>query len=391
MADSISSGGVLFPSLYNESAATVPLNMQNSASFTGSAGYAFVGRVALENATPSALLSSAGGKIMFRTGGVSIWQALSTLAVGIQDVGTAAPGVPDGVFDVSTSITSSTVTLTSNFWHTFNMTAGAKTLSHGQLYAVVARLTKVSTDAASIGYIQGSMTSPAVFSLSVATYTAINGVPNCMLQCDDGTLGWFQGSFALSSISSQSISAGSTNNEVGLRFALPWTAQVDMFGVQYAGPAGGATQVILYSDPKGTPVTVTAVDLPASNLPIVSTQVLVPVPLREPVTITASTTYVLALKSASTSAVTARLMQFDNAAYKISVPGGGGCAKAVRGGGAGAFSMVETAIPAGFYVRTHQILSSATTVTATTTITVTVGGGAGGILVHPGMTGGVNG
>lgn len=401
MADSVTDGGIYFPSIMGGLSLSTPATFTNH-TITVSNAVAFVGRVFLAGKPGSKIMSSAGGAISFRTGGTSVWTALSTLGIGITDVSTAGPPArSDLTFDVSRTITSSTVTLTTNTWHRFTMAFGTKTLSHGQTYAFLVRMgTRVSTDAASVAALSSNTgTGPVVVTLSAGTaWTAATGSrPNVLFETDDGTLGWFAGGTAVSSISALSISSGGANSEYGVRFVPPWTCHVDELVVRVNLPNSAADYtVVLYSNPNTTPVTITSIAALAEEHPAAtSAYALVHYPLQAPHTLSASTTYLLGVIPASTNPVTIQLMEFSAAGHKVTWNGGTGLATGARVGGAGAFSIVETNIPLGFAVRLSQIVPAAggatVTVTTTTTITLTVGGGAGGIKYHPGMGGGLRG
>jgi hypothetical protein len=401
MANSITAGGFYFPPLYGN-AHPNPTLLFSSHSITVSAGVAMVGRLYLQGQPAEKLFSSAGGTISFRHGASAVWTAVSSLAIGLQDVNLAGgpPGQPDLVYDVSTTITSSTTSFDTNTWVEHAMTSGSKSLSHGAMYAIVVRMgTRVSTDSASVAGITGiavGTSNPHVTTLSAGTAWGIaNAIPNVLIKTDDGTLGWLEGGYAISTFATLSISSGSTtNDEYGIRFVLPFTAQVDSLAVKYQLPGGAAnTTVCLYSDPNGTPTTITSVAIDGSTWPINAVQSVVNIPLQNNVTLTASTTFVLSVIPTTATAITLQIPIFADEAHKITWPGGGSCAAAARIDGAGAFSMNETWIPMGFGVRIHEIIGTTVTATTTTTITttVTVGGAGGGMVVHPGMTGGVRG
>jgi len=352
-----------------------------------------------DGAPASKIMSGAGlAEIQFRTGPM-IWQALSVLGVGIQGIGATTPRIqPDGVYVVSRTITSSTVPLAGSTWITLTMANGTATLTHGEMYAVVFNMTtRVSTDSAEFGSVAGYIGVgkgwPGGLLKDAAAWTnsGWNLIASMILKADDGTLGWFHRSIPITTTTAVSISSGGTNTEYGLRFVLPWTCQVDALGyaVRVSGSAADYS-AILYSDPNGTPTTVTSIAMLSEHNLTTGPMVLHSLPLIQNVTITASTTYLLALKPSSATPITIQSWGVPSAAHKIAFIGGTGLAQGTRGGGVGAFSMDETLIPGGFGVSIHQINPTTTTVTTTTTITVTLAG-AGGMLVHPGMTGGIKG
>lgn len=369
-------------------------------SITSSAGAAMMGRLYINGEAPEKLFSSAGGKISFRSGGTNVWTALSLLAIGIQDVDLAAgpPMRPDGTFDVSTTITSSTVAYPASTWNTWTMTSGSKSMSHGELYAVVVRMqSRISTDQASIAVLTAPFTSgtfPCCASVSNSTvWAASSSMPNVSLEFDDGTVGWLHGGFAISNIASRSISSGSANNEYGMRFVMPWTAQVNAWGVKVLTNGVGTFKTCLYSDPNGTPTTITSVEIDGNTHPGLNAYCYFNIPLQTPVTLTVSTTFMLSVISNTLSAVAIQAYTFPSETHKLTLGGGSSLAEGARAGGAGAFSMNEVSVPACFHIRCHQILDTTVTATTTTTITttITVGGAGGGMVIHPGMTGGVRG
>lgn len=406
MADSITGGGFIFPPLLDNAPKSLPVSFTSYALGVTAGTLAFIGRVFIADRSPSKILSSAGGTISFLTGVSSITATAAIHVIGIQDVDATngPPARPDNTFDVSATLTGSAGSqFTDNSWVTKAMTSGSKTLSHGELYAFVAR----AASSASVGGLRirapvnttgggasaFTVTMSATTNISVATL-APAGTPNVLFQCDDGTLAWLAGSTAISSVSAVSISSGGTNDEYGMRFTLPWTSQVDGLGVRVGGISTANYNIILYSDPKGTPVTLTSIAILGAQQPTSVTAVSHLIPIT-PITLTASTTYLLAVRAGAAAAITFQHLRFAAAANKISFPGGGSLARGARANDTGAFSMDETAIPAGFQVRINQIVSTASTVTATTTTTITTTitttVNTGGMLVHPGMGGGLRG
>ncbi len=413
MADSITSGSFPFPPIWN-GALGYGYTLGNQIAYTlqtlnsTSEAVAYYGRMNIADGSATKILSAGLGQIMFRTG-TNTWQALSVLAIGLQTVGSGIPIRPSETFLASTTTTASgggaAVLLPSTSWITVTMASGAATLTHGSLWSVVFNLTtRVSTDSVQIAHVQKSAATNApgnefpcgnMKDGGAWTNTGGNSIaPAILLKCDDGTLAWLSNSFPAHSVTSFSISSGGTNNEYGMRFALPWTSAIDGFGatVRHINSTADYT-VLLYSDPDGTPATVTSyavLGLQAPALGAAACRQTFPTSL---ITLTASVTYMLAVRGdtgAANGAVSVQAVEFADASHKIAISGWGGLALGARGGGAGAFSMAETRVPAFFHVNVHQISGGGTT-TVTTTTTTTITTTVGGPRVHPGMGGGARG
>src|SRR3990172_6421351 len=103
----------------------------------------FIGRMYLEGGPGSKTISSAGGKIDWRTSAVTWATPGSALRVGIADVDLTKgpPGRDDGTFDVRKDLVQGTDSLASNTWVSTAMDTGTKTIAHGDLVAIVFELT----------------------------------------------------------------------------------------------------------------------------------------------------------------------------------------------------------------------------------------------------------
>src|SRR5687768_973556 len=98
-----------------------------------------VGHVYWEGRAASKTISSSGGAIMFRAGAVTFANGSTTLDVGIQDVDSANGPVVrgDGTFDVKKTHQGGTDTINATAFNTISMATGSKTITHGDLVAVV--------------------------------------------------------------------------------------------------------------------------------------------------------------------------------------------------------------------------------------------------------------
>ncbi len=101
----------------------------NNATMDGAGeSQAFIGKVFLEAGTGSKTISSAGGKIRWRSGTVTFANAGTNFRIGIQDV--ASTGLEDGTFDVYADLVGGTDTITGSADQLTAMETGTKTISH---------------------------------------------------------------------------------------------------------------------------------------------------------------------------------------------------------------------------------------------------------------------
>jgi hypothetical protein len=225
---------------------------------------AFIGKVYIEGAAASKTISSAGGKIVFRTGTVTFANGSTNFRVGIQDV--AATGLEDGTFDVYADLTGGGGGLASNTWYELAMATGTKTISHLDTVAICMEMTaRGGTDSvviyshASINYYTANSNFPYRTTDTGSGPTRSGTSPyGGMIIFDDGTLGWIEGAWfgpGLSTQSALTYNSGSTPDEYAAVFQVPFKMAVRG---GYLGVGSIAStdnfEIILYSDAQGAPV-----------------------------------------------------------------------------------------------------------------------------------------
>lgn len=267
-------------------------------------------------------VSSAGGKIHWLPGASIAFVSSATLQIGIQDVDTAngPAGRGDGTFDVSATLDGGTDTITSTTALATAMETGTKTIAHGALICVAFKLAIVSgTQAIRVrGWSAStSVTFPYITLItSGPTYSVQSGVPNIVIEADDGTRGIIYGTTPFSVSPTQlAYKNNDTTKEYGniLRFSTP--VQIDGLFVCAAASANTANlSVVLYSDPLAAgagPTATATVALDANTLGLVtgSSPRWIWVPLPTILTLAKDTDYVVALKP--DAAVNIGLMYID--------------------------------------------------------------------------------
>lgn len=221
------------------------------------------GRIYLENPlSGSKTISSAGGGSIVWLAGTSTIAAGSNFKVGIQDTSTAtAPAQGDGTFDVEASFT--TTGITTGAVNTSVMTTGTKTIAHGDMVTIAFQLTSrtapdavivrnchVGTEA--VGHVYGA----GVTENTGGTYAYSAAIPNTFIIFDDGTVGYFYPAEFIATSSTTAInSTTGTADEYGNAIKLPYVFMAEgiQANITFAGTSSDC-ELILYSDPLGTPV-----------------------------------------------------------------------------------------------------------------------------------------
>jgi len=351
-------------------------------------GCQFIGRVFLPARTGSKTISSAGGKLHWICGATTITfaDAGTALRIGIQDMSaTGQPGRGDGTFDVYADLVGGTDTLTAVTFTSTAMESGTKTITHGDLVAVCWDMSaRGGADAVRVRYCSGVQTSGYPYVVGVTAGPAYSGVtqslPIVIIEFDDGTFGFIDGGWSTSTpalSAAVSFNTGSTPDEYAQIFELPFPATVDALMVYVS--ASGATndyEAILYSDPLGSPTAVETLTIDAAQLRT-SASICNTFTLTTPRALTANTKYAVAVRPTSANSVGISTYDVAAAGHWGGHSLGANCYIGSRSNQTGAFSATTTQRMVGVAVRISSLDDGA-------------GGGAGGLLRHSGMAGGLS-
>lgn len=373
--------GLLFPalpptlSLVGAGGALV-VSMANSSAMNAAARkLAFIGNIYLAAGSGSKTISSAGGAIAFETGSFVTWATPgTTLQIGIQDVSSiAGPGIqPDGTFDVSGTRVQGVDSLAASTWTSTNMGTGTKTITHGDMVAIVIEMTvRNGADSVTASYPVGLDTARFPAGIFFTTsWPAANGsiMPNAVLSFDDGSIGWIDCSYAGTSSIGQTLYSDSTNpDEYGIIFQLPWDCNIDALYAGFMNGAANATATLqIYSDPTGSPSILSGsqVALSNRNSPSATIARLGTYLLPAPIALTRNTSYCVSLKGTSSGSIGLDIVALGSATYRPAYSGGTTRSLATRNNGSGAFSTDTARFPM-IGVRVNGF-------------TATAGGGSGG-------------
>lgn len=276
-----------------------------------------VGYMFLENPLGgSKTISQAGGGfIVWRTGTSTFANASTTFKVGIQDVSTASsPSQGDGTFDVQGSYAGNSGAITSSATQASAMTTGTKTIAHGALVSVTFEMTArggtdsvvVLCNSSGLGTPDTSLL-PAVTDNTSGSVVRSSMLPNLYIVFDDGSLGWIFGAgFSISLGTAQTFNVNTgTADEYGNIINVPCTFVANGVSVVMSFASNAADcELILYSNPFGTPVAERIVTIDATQISASATVDKVSALFSSPYNMRANTNYAVSIRPTTTNNVT---------------------------------------------------------------------------------------
>lgn len=289
----------------------------------------------------------------------------SGLTFSFQDVDvTSVPGVPDGTADQSSTVT---VGISSNAW----LVSGtmSRSVTQGDILACVIDFASFAGgDSLNIQRNSGiDLLASSPYSGLYTTSWAMQQASLMMaLRYSGGVYYPVTGvaPWLTSTTSTGNVNTGTTPDEVALRFVPPCGCKTSGFVI--ALDSDNAVDVVLYD---GTTAMATCTISP--NLRYAATGLFLTGLWSSKQTLTAGGVYYLAIKPTSASSVTGRYLDVNSAAIMAATPGGAELYYATRTD-AGAWSTTTT----------RRLV-------AQLLISDVDAGSAGGLMRHPGMTGGI--
>lgn len=253
--------------------------------------------------------AAGGGKIHWMVGAATITfaNASTNLRVGIQDVSaTGGPARGDGTFDVYADLVGGTDTITAATFRTDAMESGTKTLTHGDHFAIVIGMTaRGGTDLVRVkGVASLGLNSPqTVLQTSGPAYAAVSNTCICAIEFDDGTFGFFDGGWVTSTgigFAALSWHLDSTPDEYANIFQVPFPCSIDaVTACVTATNTDSDYEIILYSDPLGTPTVIETITVDAAHHIAYGAYRIYQRPLATVRTLLANTDYAIALRPTS--------------------------------------------------------------------------------------------
>ena len=208
--------------------------------------------------------AAGGGSIVWLVSTSLTWADVSTnLRIGLQDwSGATNPLQGDGTWDVYADLIPGTDTVTVSAINEHAMDTGTKTMSQGDPFTFAVDMTaRAGADTVRVGtaanFRDVNSNIPMVATDLTGTFARSLSTPVMQIVFDDGTTGWLKGAPL---IESHSITSPHVNTTVADEYgnAITLTAGGYLTGFAfspgYPNSATGDLELILYSDPFGTPV-----------------------------------------------------------------------------------------------------------------------------------------
>lgn len=350
----------------------------------------YVGQVYLEGkaAGGTKTISSSGGKIHWRSGVVTFADAGTRIRIGIQDPSTSAsPAQGDGTYDVYDDLVGVTDTIASSSVQVTTMSSGSKTLTHGQTIAIGWEcISRAGADSVLVAYTAGTTTRPgglfpSFASFLASTWARVVAVPFCLIEFDDGTVGWVLNGTQISTPStSQAFNSGTgTANEYGNIFTFASPVVIEGVAIPMSISGNSADfEVCLYSDPLVSPSLIEAVVVDATIISATATATLVEVLFSSERSLAKNTAYGITVRPTTANNVTIYYRDWVAKGLRAEVLGES--CYAIRRL-SGAFSEYNGGTAATRRMSVSALLGSIDDAT----------GAGGGMIVHPGMSGGMRG
>jgi hypothetical protein len=255
----------------NPAAANTTLDATNEAAI-------LVGRMTTSDGGSHTIDTSGSSSVSWRAGSVTFANAGTTVKVGVAAVDAGNGPAPRAVnvadvitFDVSKSLVGGGGLISANAWHTHVPDTGTKTIANGDLVAVCIQMApRAGSDAVNVSNVSNGsfLQRPTVTGFVGGSYAQANSVPNCFITFADGATGWIDGGEVFSTLNTRTWSSGDATKEYGQLFKLPFPQRI--FGVYgWLNPTADL-DIVLYSDPLGTPSPEKTVSLDANTMGVAS-------------------------------------------------------------------------------------------------------------------------
>ncbi len=302
-----------------------------------------VGHFRWEDGGSHTIDTTGSSSIQWRTGAVTFASGSTTFKVGIGAVDTTtgppvrAVNVSDVItFDVAAVFTGGGGGVTGTAWQTSVPTTGTKTIANGDLVAISMQMTALGgADSILVGVAAqfATISRSEVTSFTGAVYANASQLPNVVVVASDGTRGYLYGSYVANvGTTTQSWSNGSSPSEYGniLRFPFP----VRAYGIIVGNSFAGDCDLILYSDPLGTPSASATVSVDLNQLAVSTVTTQGYFLFASPVDLRANTDYAVIAKPTSATSVGMAYKTYNDSNHQNSDVLGTSCYAINRSSGA---------------------------------------------------------
>jgi len=249
----------------------------------------------------------------------------SIVTLSLQDVITTGTlMVPDETQDQTEAITLSGVT--TNTWKTGAALSANRTVAFGAALAVVWEFDGGGRLGADSLIVRTGVPAQQFYGVATMLKTSgswafNNGLPNVILECTDGTMASLDGGFVVSAFNTHSIASNTASaDEYAMEFQVNFNCKVDAAAGLIILGSGTSADVIIYSGTTAIANATATID-PTRNSTTSSPRRFM-VTFAAEITLTANTTYRLAVKPTTTTALSVYSFDVSSAGFLASHPGG---------------------------------------------------------------------
>jgi hypothetical protein len=146
------------------------------------------------------------------------------------------------------------------------------------------------------------------------TYLSQTMAPNAIITFSDGALGWLYASEVINTIQTRTWNSGSTTKEYGQLYKFPFPVRV--MGIWCIIDPDADCDLVLYSDPLGTPVAERTVSLDA-NTASAGSQRRLYVPFTSAYDVPANTAFGVVYKPTTTTNISTNYKILNSAAHRV--------------------------------------------------------------------------
>jgi|WetSurMetagenome_2_1015567.scaffolds.fasta_scaffold154184_2 hypothetical protein len=328
----------------------------------------YIGKIFIPGGGSKTISAAGGGKIVWSTSISSTFlNAGTNVRVGINDVNSS--GVEDGTHDVYADLVGGTDTIATLTVYSTAMEVGSKTITHGDLIAVVIEMTtRGGADSITVSAGNNASWFPHCATDTGSGPTRAASAPCCHIIFDDGTYGWFPDYYGCLITDISTLNLNSTPDEVALVFQLPFACEItQLFAHIGAIATTDDFEIILYSTPSGTPAAIDTFAFTGFYAGSTGASADTPFKVVLPTTRTllANTEYAIAVRPTTTNNITLKSLDFGtgNAAYRAMTTLGTNWYYGSRTNQSGAFAATTTKLPyIGFNFRSIENIAGGSSV-----------------------------
>lgn len=283
-----------------------------------------VGHVVTTDGASHTINTTGSSALEWRSGTCVFTSASTTVKIGLAAVDLTT-GVPARAvnaanvitFDVARTSIGNDGSITTAAWQTHVPNSGTKTIANGDLVAFCVQMTaRGATDSVLVSTVSGAIgvSLPTVTGYTGAAYATTAGLPNVVITFADGARGYFFAGFVASiGATAQSWNNISNPKEYGNFIKVPVPAKA--YGIGCSPTLGGDCDLVMYSDPLGTPAALATISIDKDTIGSASANMAY-APFATPISMTPGVAYAVIAKPSSATNISLPYLTLNSATHQ---------------------------------------------------------------------------